>query len=124
MSNLLSLINNLCAELRSDKLITRNKAAEQIEDHLCSSKNELFVQLEKRSENDVSWTTIFNSAIDATIKHAIKVDEAKNSKNYQTMRNKNYIYSAIVNKLINYNLESKFISNKKEIQRFCFKKYH
>ncbi|XP_065364298.1 serine/threonine-protein kinase ATM isoform X2 [Calliphora vicina] len=105
MSNFLSLINNLCAELRSEKVTTRNKAAEQLDDHLSSSKNELFAQLDKRNDIDVSWTTIFNSGIDAMIKHAIKVDEAKNSKNYQTMRNKNYVFSAIVQKLINYNLE-------------------
>lgn len=107
MSSFLSLINNLCAELRSDKVTTRNKAAEQLDDHLSTSKNELFAQLEKRHESDVSWTTIFNSAIDATIKHAIKVEEAKNTKTYQTMCNKNYVYSAVVQKLINYNLEGK-----------------
>ncbi|XP_037818798.1 serine/threonine-protein kinase ATM isoform X1 [Lucilia sericata] len=105
MSTFLSLINNLCAELRSEKVTTRNKAAEQLDDHLSSSKNELFAQLDKRNDMDVSWTTIFNSAIDATIKHAIKVDEAKNSKSYQTMCNKNYVFAAIVQKLINYNLE-------------------
>ncbi|XP_046801392.1 serine/threonine-protein kinase ATM isoform X1 [Lucilia cuprina] len=105
MSTFLSLINNLCAELRSEKVTTRNKAAEQLDDHLSSSKNELFAQLDKRNDMDVSWTTIFNSAIDATIKHAIKVEEAKNSKSYQTMCNKNYVFAAIVQKLINYNLE-------------------
>lgn len=105
MSSLISLINTLCAELRSDKVTTRNKAAEQLETHLSSSKNELFVQLQKRSDDNVSWTTIFNSVIDATIKHAIKVEKTKDGKSQQTMRNKNYIYSAIVNKLINYNLE-------------------
>ena len=109
MTNLLSLINSLCAELRADKPTTRNKAAEQIEEHLTSSKSELLIQLEKRNDYDISWTTIFNSAIDATIKHAIKLEEAKNSKSYQAMRNKNYVYSAIVSKLINYNLESKCI---------------
>lgn len=107
MSTFLSLITNLCVELRSDKVSTRNKAAEQLDNHLSSSKNELFTQLDKRNEVEVSWTTIFNSAIDATIKHAIKVDESSNSKNYQTMRNKNYIFSAILQKLINYNLEGK-----------------
>lgn len=104
MSSLVCIINNLCAELRSDKPVTRNKAAEQLENHLSSSKSELFSKLQKRDENNVSWTTIFNSAIDATIKHAIKVDETKDGKN-QALINKNYIYSAIVNKLINYNLE-------------------
>lgn len=60
MSNLLSLVNNLCAEIRSDKVLTRNKAAEQLENHLNSSKSELFTQLPKRSDAEVSWTTIFN----------------------------------------------------------------
>ncbi|XP_061389717.1 serine/threonine-protein kinase ATM [Musca vetustissima] len=105
MSSIVSLINQLCAELRSDKVTTRNKAAEQLENHLSSSKNELFAKLPKRDENNVSWTTIFNSVIDATIKHAIKVDETKDTKSQSTLLNKNYIYSAIVNKLINYNLE-------------------
>lgn len=118
MSNLASLINSLCAELRSDKVTTRNKAAEQIEDHLSSSKNELFAQLVKRSDDDVSWTTIFNSAIDATIKHAIKVNETKDNKNGQAMRNKNYIFSAIINKLINYNMEGNGQKGKMALKKF------
>lgn len=105
LSSLINLINSPCAAIRSDKVTARNKAADQIENHLTSSKNELFDQLENRCNSEVSWTTILNSAIDATIKHAIKVDEARDSKNYQTMRNKNYVFSAIVNKLINYNFE-------------------
>ncbi|XP_013106382.2 serine/threonine-protein kinase ATM [Stomoxys calcitrans] len=104
MSSLICLINSLCAELRSDKPATRNKAAEQLENHLSTSKNELFAKLQKQDRDNVSWTTIFNSAIDATIKHAIKLEECKDGKN-QAMLNKNYVYSAIVNKLINYNLE-------------------
>ncbi|XP_075154936.1 serine/threonine-protein kinase tefu [Haematobia irritans] len=104
MSSLVCLINSLCAELRSEKATTRNKAAEQLESHLSNSKNELLAKLPKRDVNDVSWTTIFNSVIDATIKHAIKLDECKDGKN-QALVNKSYIYSVIVQKLVNYNLE-------------------
>ncbi|XP_005181014.2 serine/threonine-protein kinase ATM [Musca domestica] len=105
MSSIVCLINQLCAELRSEKVTTRNKAAEQLENHLGSSKNELFAKLPKRDETNVSWTTIFNSVVDATIKHAIKVDESKDTKSQAPLLNKNYLYSSIVNKLINYNLE-------------------
>uniref|UniRef100_A0A1B0BG36 Serine/threonine-protein kinase ATM n=1 Tax=Glossina palpalis gambiensis TaxID=67801 RepID=A0A1B0BG36_9MUSC len=105
MSNITGVINKLCAELRSEKISTRNKAAEELDNHLSSSKNELLLQLAKRRNDDVSWTTIFKSGIDATIKHAIKADAVRDSKNYSSMRNKSVVYKAILNKLINYNLE-------------------
>uniref|UniRef100_A0A1A9WKS3 Serine/threonine-protein kinase ATM n=1 Tax=Glossina brevipalpis TaxID=37001 RepID=A0A1A9WKS3_9MUSC len=105
MSNITGVINKLCAELRSEKIGTRNKAAEELDNHLNSSKSELLLQLSKRNSDDVSWTTVFKSTIDATIKHAIKVEAAKDTKTYQSMRNKCSIYKAIFNKLINYNLE-------------------
>lgn len=68
MSNIIGVINKLCAEVRSEKISTRNKAAEDLDNHLSSSKSELLLQLAKRHNDDVSWTTIFKSAIDATIK--------------------------------------------------------
>lgn len=80
----------LCAELRSDMPMTRNKAAEQLENH--------------RSSLSLRWTErIRHSLIKTT--YIVHIADETNDKNNQALINKNYIYSAIVNKLINYNLE-------------------
>ncbi|XP_067638113.1 serine/threonine-protein kinase ATM isoform X4 [Eurosta solidaginis] len=121
MSSQLQKISTLCAELRSEKHPTRNKAAERMETILISSKDELIQRLRTKNKADISWVEIFTSAVDATLKHAAKVVELKEQKSIQAMLNKNHVYRSVIHKLIDYNLENSnnFLPKSVFYQAFC-----
>ncbi|XP_036319926.1 serine/threonine-protein kinase ATM-like [Rhagoletis pomonella] len=106
MSSQMQQIATLCAELRSDKPPTRNKAAERLETILVSSKDELIQRARGKHTEDITWNEVFSSVVDSVLKHAAKVVELKDQKSIQALLNKNHVYRSVINKLIDYNLEN------------------
>ncbi|XP_054727235.1 serine/threonine-protein kinase ATM isoform X1 [Anastrepha obliqua] len=121
MSSQLHQISTLCAELRSEKPPTRNKAAERLDTILVNSKDELIQRLRLKHTDDITWNEIFCSTVDSVLKHAAKVVELKEQKSIQAMLNKNHVYRSVIHKLIDYNLENSnnFLSKSAIYQAFC-----
>lgn len=66
MSGLLNEVQRIIRELNSSKAPARNKAIEQLDQKLNSSKDSLNAVLSKKQE--ISWQDVFKAATDAIFK--------------------------------------------------------
>lgn len=66
MSGLLNEVQRIISELNSSKAPSRNKAIEQLDQKLNSSKDALNAILSKKHE--ISWQDVFKAAKDAIFK--------------------------------------------------------
>ncbi|KRF80861.1 serine/threonine-protein kinase ATM [Drosophila virilis] len=102
MNPLLNEIQRIITDLRAEKPTTRNKAVEQLDQKLNSSRDAVNAALGKCQE--LSWQTIFDAAKDSIFKHAANLQDA-NEKSFKTLSDKCYLYGNVMDKIIDYNLE-------------------
>ncbi|XP_032588976.1 serine/threonine-protein kinase ATM isoform X2 [Drosophila mojavensis] len=102
MNPLLNEIQRIITEMHCDKPTTRNKAIEQLDQKLTSSKEALNGVLGKKQE--LCWKAVFNATKEAIFKHSANLQEA-NEKSFKTLSDKCYLYGNAIDKIIEYNLE-------------------
>ncbi|XP_023036036.1 serine/threonine-protein kinase ATM [Drosophila willistoni] len=103
MSGLLNEIHRIATDIRSEKAPARNKAIEQFDQKLNSSKEALNALFQDK-KTDLTWTSVFESAKEAIFKHAGNLQDAR-EKTFKSLADKNYLYGNVLGKIINYNLE-------------------
>ncbi|XP_037929969.1 serine/threonine-protein kinase ATM-like [Teleopsis dalmanni] len=104
-------LSAVCAECNSDKVAVRNKAIERLNGLLVSHKEDVFLLLKNDyHRKDICWKVMFESAINATIKHSVCLDDIRLTKGTQNLQNKNYFYRSVVNKILDYNVEENFLT--------------
>ncbi|KAH8268288.1 hypothetical protein KR026_004200 [Drosophila bipectinata] len=104
MSGLLNELQRILCEVCSDKPASCHKAIQQLDEKLSNCRDDMNGVLMTKSCG-LSWTGVFDAAKEALIKHAERL-QAANEKTFKTLAGKCYLFSNVLDKIINYNLEA------------------